>query len=199
MWQYVFVWLVQCLIYIMIKFATWMTKIYLRSTSHEDRHFMMMPRKWLVRSVELFILWTRKYIHYCIQVNLLNRSLYITRTLETATCSMFDSDASASQSEDTQTLLSKRLSTQLYICVLGTPNSLHLFICVLFGGDLSLDMDDPGIQKDATQIKIYSIAQDIVYGLSKQNKLSPKHLALGLALHQTKGFLTRNVLQSITS
>ena len=159
MWQYLFVWLVQCMIYIMIKFATWMTKIYLRSTSHEDRHFMMMPRKWLVRSVELFVLWTRKYIHYCIQVNLLNRSLYIARTLETATCSMFDSDASASQSKDTQTLLSDSAPLQeivhtalhLRADLLGTPghdcyrgidlesvykvipNSLHLFLCDLFG------------------------------------------------------------------
>ena len=36
----------------------------------------------------------------------------------------------------------------------------------------------------AHTFEICSIAQDIVYGLSKQNKLTPKHLALGLALYQ---------------
>ena len=54
----------------------------------------------------------------------------------------------------------------------------------MFGWDLLLDMGDRGNQEDATQMKICGIAQDIVYGLSTQNKLTPKHLALGSAQHQ---------------
>lgn len=62
------------------------------------------------------------------------------------------------------------------------PNSLYLFLRLLFGG---IDMvhesiDDDDIAKQA----VCSIAQDIVYAVSNKRKLTPKHIGLGLALHQ---------------
>ena len=63
------------------------------------------------------------------------------------------------------------------------PNSLYLFLCLLFGG---IDMVHEGIEEDNNAVKptMCSIAQDIVYAVSNRRKLTPKHIGLGLALHQ---------------
>ena len=62
------------------------------------------------------------------------------------------------------------------------PNSLYLFVRLLFG---SIHVAHEDIEKyckiDQT---VCSIAQDIVYGVSNRRKLTPKHVGLGLALHQ---------------
>ena len=46
-------------------------------------------------------------------------------------------------------------------------------------------MAHEGIEKDCEiDQTVCSIAQDIVYGVSNRRKLTPKHVGLGLALHQ---------------
>ena len=46
-------------------------------------------------------------------------------------------------------------------------------------------MADEGIEKDCKiDQTVCSIAQDIVYRVSNRRKLAPKHVGLGLALHQ---------------
>jgi len=67
------------------------------------------------------------------------------------------------------------------------PDSLYLFLSVLFGGTDVLDTDDQGeIESSASSTKqrILNIAQDIVFALSKGKKLTPKHVGLGMTLHQ---------------
>ena len=63
------------------------------------------------------------------------------------------------------------------------PDSLFLFLSVLFGGTSALDDSQTG-ESDSEATNIFSIAQDIVYGVSKHRKLTPKHIGLGLTLHQ---------------
>ena len=62
------------------------------------------------------------------------------------------------------------------------PNSLYLFLRLLFGG---IDVVHEDTKED-TSIKqmACSIAQDIVFAVSNRRKLTPKHVGLGLALHQ---------------
>ena len=77
------------------------------------------------------------------------------------------------------------------------PDSLHLFLGVLMQGEEILDSfadvqdDDRADLDDASTITqvsasnvTLSIAQDIVYAVSKGKKLTPKHIGLGLTLHQ---------------
>ena len=62
------------------------------------------------------------------------------------------------------------------------PNSLYFFLRLLFG---SINVAYEGIEKDCEiDQTVCSIAQDIVYGVSNRRKLTPKHVGLGLALHQ---------------
>ena len=62
------------------------------------------------------------------------------------------------------------------------PNSLYLFLCLLLG---SINVAHEGIEKDCKIGQtVFSIAQDIVYGVSSRRKLAPKHVWLGLALPQ---------------
>lgn len=46
-----------------------------------------------------------------------------------------------------------------------------------------LEGDDDAINATANR-KVCSIAQDIIFGVSNGTKLTPKHVGLGLALHQ---------------
>ena len=62
------------------------------------------------------------------------------------------------------------------------PNSLYLFLRLLFGG---VEMVHGNVKEDAdVKQAVCSIAQDIVYAVSNKRKLTPKHIGLGLALHQ---------------
>ena len=61
-------------------------------------------------------------------------------------------------------------------------NSLYLFLRLLFG---SIHGEHEGIEKDCKiDQTVCSISQDIVYGVSNRRKLTPKHVGLGLAMHQ---------------
>ena len=69
------------------------------------------------------------------------------------------------------------------------PDSLYLFLSVLFGGSdvLETGTDDQGeieTSANAKKQRILNIAQDIVFALSKGKKLTPKHVGLGMTLHQ---------------
>ena len=62
------------------------------------------------------------------------------------------------------------------------PNSLYLFVRLLFG---SIHVAHEDFEKDCKiDQTVCSIAQDIVYGVSNRRKLTPKHVGLGLTLHQ---------------
>ena len=62
------------------------------------------------------------------------------------------------------------------------PESLYLFISILLGGTNMLDNDQTLIDK--LHNNICSTAQDIIYLASAKKKLTPKHIGLGLTLHQ---------------
>ncbi|CAG9823189.1 unnamed protein product [Phaedon cochleariae] len=106
------------------------------------------------------------------------------------------------------------------------PDSLHLFLGVLIQGEEVLDSigdvadaedrDEAGIteaERSGLNNAALSIAQDIVYAVSKRKKLTPKHINLGLTLHhatRSKQLVNlfhaaghiisyRNVLQADTS
>ena len=86
------------------------------------------------------------------------------------------------------------------------PNSLHLFLSVLFGGQSIFNSDvnenedsdecclteneeedDSELMNclgNAKQMRVVSIAQDIIYGVSAGRKWTPKHIGLALTLHQ---------------
>ena len=67
------------------------------------------------------------------------------------------------------------------------PNSLYLFLILLFGGMSAVeDITNEEAYEANTDMnrRVLSVAQDIVYGVSKGQKLTPKHVGLGLTLHQ---------------
>jgi len=67
------------------------------------------------------------------------------------------------------------------------PNSLYLFLILLFGGMSAVeDISNEEVYEANADMnrRVLSIAQDIVYGVSKGQKLTPKHVGLGLTLHQ---------------
>lgn len=64
------------------------------------------------------------------------------------------------------------------------PNSLYLFLSILCGGVSTLDTEDLANEDAEMNRHICSIAQDIVVAVSKHRKTTPKHVALGLTLHQ---------------
>ena len=86
------------------------------------------------------------------------------------------------------------------------PENLHLFLSVLFGEQSIFD-DDVNENQDSDkscstesekeddselmnylgnvkQMRVASIAQDIIYGVSTRRKWTPKHIGLALTLHQ---------------
>lgn len=59
------------------------------------------------------------------------------------------------------------------------PQSLYTFICLLLSGE-----QDENEENKTTKRSALSISQDIVYAVSKGKKLTPKHIGIGMALHQ---------------
>ncbi len=59
------------------------------------------------------------------------------------------------------------------------PNRLFMFLNVLLTGD-----EDDCVEEKKTRTLVLSIAQDIIYALSKGKKITPKHTGLGMAIHQ---------------
>ena len=59
------------------------------------------------------------------------------------------------------------------------PESLFLFLSILLSEESDEQGDDKYVKRTAL-----SISQDLVYAISKRKKLTPKHVGLGLALHQ---------------
>jgi len=65
------------------------------------------------------------------------------------------------------------------------PEDLYLFLCLLFGGQDLLEGEYEHFESGKwTQNVIMSIAQDIIFGLSKGRKWTPKHIGLTSTLHQ---------------
>lgn len=61
------------------------------------------------------------------------------------------------------------------------PESLYLFLRLLCCGD---DLDDVESDGDAKHIKVLNTAQDVVFLACKGRRTTPKHLGLGLTVHQ---------------
>ena len=66
------------------------------------------------------------------------------------------------------------------------PDSLYMFLQLVYGGQELLEgVDDTETSKTQhTQTKILSVAQYNIYGVSKGQKWTPKHIGLGSTLHQ---------------
>ena len=76
------------------------------------------------------------------------------------------------------------------------PESLFLLLRIIFGGMNVLEKDESEINKEVCR-KVCSIAQDVIFGVSNGTKLTPKHIGLGLALHQaTRSEMLVNLFHS---
>ncbi|XP_014666278.1 PREDICTED: uncharacterized protein LOC106808189 [Priapulus caudatus] len=72
------------------------------------------------------------------------------------------------------------------------PTSLYMFIRLLIGGQTLLEEanDENDVEdtfdkiESVVQSRVLSIGQDIVFNVSGERKTSPKHVGLGLTLHQ---------------
>ena len=64
------------------------------------------------------------------------------------------------------------------------PESLQLFLNLLFGGEQLLDGETMAEKENEIRTKTLSVGQDIVYGVSNGRKWTPKHIGLGSTLHQ---------------
>ena len=66
------------------------------------------------------------------------------------------------------------------------PENLYLFLSLLFGGSEVLEIGENEYYERGKWTKniIMSIAQDIIFGLSKGKKWTPKHIGLTSTLHQ---------------
>ena len=66
------------------------------------------------------------------------------------------------------------------------PNSLYMFLNLLLGGQRLLEGDDleDNNNEDRRQVRITSIAQDLMYTANGDKFLTPKHIAMASTLHQ---------------
>ena len=64
------------------------------------------------------------------------------------------------------------------------PESLQLFLHLLFGGERLLDEETIEEKESKARSKALVIAEDIVYGVGNGNKWTPKHIGLWSTLHQ---------------
>ena len=71
------------------------------------------------------------------------------------------------------------------------PDSLHMFIRLVIGGqsllDCDVDLNESGKQYNKTRAHTttFSIAQDLVYNATSGKHWTPKHIGLASTLHQT--------------
>ena len=73
-------------------------------------------------------------------------------------------------------------------CINCVPDSLYIFLSVMYGG---LDiLDKESNYENPRQSQILSVAQDIVYGVSEGKKWPLKHVGLGTTLHQSTSLST---------
>ena len=77
------------------------------------------------------------------------------------------------------------------------PDSLFMFLRLLFGGQKLLDGENAEEKEAETRCKVLSIGQDIVYGVSCGKKWTPKHVALGSTFLQVDTGLAESVLESL--
>ena len=67
------------------------------------------------------------------------------------------------------------------------PDSLYMFLCLLYGGQPLLGGESGDDDETDIRTKVLSTAQDLVYGISGGRKWTPKHIGLGSSLHQATG------------
>ena len=70
------------------------------------------------------------------------------------------------------------------------PESVYMFLQLLFGGQALLDRENPEEEEECNptighvNAKVLNVAQDMVYGVSCGKKWTPKHIGLASTLHQ---------------
>jgi len=69
------------------------------------------------------------------------------------------------------------------------PESVYMFLKVLYGGQSVLEDDQENVDDECdvacvTDDRIIAVAQDIVYEASNGRMWTPKHVGLGSTLHQ---------------
>ena len=80
------------------------------------------------------------------------------------------------------------------------PDSLYMFLSVLLGGISRFGEKTYDAEKSEEDLntRVCNIAQDIVYAVSKHRKLTPKHVGIGLTVHQaTRSEYLVNLLHSV--
>ena len=66
----------------------------------------------------------------------------------------------------------------------SVPDTLYMFLKLLYEGQSVLGSEPNEEEDSATKKKIICVGQDLVYGVSKGKKWTPKHIGLGSTLHQ---------------
>jgi hypothetical protein len=64
------------------------------------------------------------------------------------------------------------------------PDSLYMFLRLLYGGQAALDDDSNEADEASIRRRVLSAAQDLIYGFSGGKKWTPKHIGLAITLHQ---------------
>ena len=63
------------------------------------------------------------------------------------------------------------------------PDSLYMFLRLLFGGSCQLEAEEDENEVCKVKQKMTSTVQDIIYGVGKGQKWTPKHIGLA-SVHQ---------------
>lgn len=64
------------------------------------------------------------------------------------------------------------------------PDSLYMLLRLIVGGQEALENDNSEKNEDLLRRRVLSIAQDLVYCVSRGRKWTPKHIGLATTLHQ---------------
>jgi len=64
------------------------------------------------------------------------------------------------------------------------PDSLYMFLRLLYEGPSVLDSEPDSTDVIPERMKVLSVGQDMVFGVSDGKKWTPKHIGLGSTLHQ---------------
>ena len=79
----------------------------------------------------------------------------------------------------------KGLSVSEYDAIGCIPESLYMFLYLLYGGQRLIESDNLEVEsEEKTRHMVMNVAQDLIYGVSKGKKWTPKHIGLTSTLHQ---------------
>ena len=79
----------------------------------------------------------------------------------------------------------KGLSVSEYDAIGCIPESLYMFLYLLYGGQRLIESDNLEVEsEEKTRQMVMNVAQDLIYGVSKGKKWTPKHIGLTSTLHK---------------